>query len=424
VKPISPARLRAKPAGAILLTAVAAAALGLPLVSGAAAATPAAASAWPATLTRPAAVTCPRGETLIAPTGGYTDAMGVSHVTFKAAPGMTAMVPPRGLTAARVTNAMAADIGLHVKTWASASYRRQFVQRVLNLSRNRTAPEFCRTKPDAAMLKSAFLQRGRATPAHEAASGSPLKNTFYDTPIWGGTTVTEAEYGTGINGAQGSWHVADGTTAPAASGESTWVGIGGGEGNNSSTKGLIQTGTQVLTGEGYRSWYEAIGTSGCTDTSAFCGSYSSTNAVHNSDSVFGEVTWESSSSGCFYFVDNSRSSGSYDICTPLNIPYDHTSAEWVNENYIEDGLDYNNPHTVTWQNQYLSAGFSFAGPWKGAFAGSAASLVMGEGSAPTGSTNNCSNTSILSYPANISETSSSGGTSQILTCYRSNIEGP
>ena len=422
MKGLIPVTSRAKSAGAILATVIAAAALGLPHVSGAAATTAPAAS-WPAQLAHPAAVSCPRGETLIAPTGGWTDPMGVSHVTFKAAPGMTALVPPSGLTAARVTNAIAADIGLHVHASASSSYHRRLVQRVLNLSRNRRAPEFCWAKPSRSMLKSSRLRARKAAPAQKAAGGSPPKFTVSDSAGWGGTTVTSAEYGTGINGAQGSWHVADGTAGPTPNAEATWVGIGGGAGNNSSTWGLIQTGTSVKTGSGFQSWYEAIGSSGCTTVTHFCGSMSSVNAVHNSDSVFGEVTWESSSSACFFFEDNSRSTGSYDVCAALNIPYDHTSAQWVNENLLGQQWYYNNPHTVTWTTQYLSAGFSGAGPWKSPFAGAATSIVMGIGVQPTGSPNNCSNKTVLSYPVNIANTST-GGTSQILTCFVPAIEGP
>lgn len=412
---------RAKPAGVILATVISVAALGLPLAGRAAAAAPASGASWQVQLAHPAAVSCPRGETLVAPTGGWTDAMGVSHVTFKAAPGMTALVPPLGLTAARVTNAMAADIGLHVNASVSSSYRQQVVQRVLNLSRNRRAPEFCWAKPSLAMLKSSLLRTSKATSARKTAGGSSPKNTYYDSGNWGGTTVTEAEYGSGINGAQGVWTVPPASAGPAPNEESTWVGIGGGAGNPSNTKGLIQTGTSDQTNEGYRSWYEAIGTSGCTDTTAFCGSYSSVNAVHPGDSVFGEVTWESSGSGCFYFEDYARSTGSYAVCTDLNIPYDHTSAQWVNENDYP-ALYYNNPHTVTWQDQYLSAGFASAGPWASPFAGSAASLVMGAGTPPTGSNNTCSNSTVLSYPANIANTST-GGTSQILACYIPGVDG-
>lgn len=424
MKGLIPVTSRAKSAGTILAAVIAAAALGLPSVTGAAAAATAPAASWPAGLAHPVAASCPRGETLIAPTGGWTDALGVIHVRFKAAPSVTALVPPSGLTAARVTNAMVTDIGLRMHAAASSSYRRQLVRRVLNLSRNRRAPEFCWTKPSAAMLKSSLLRAGKAAPAQRATGGSSPKFAVYDSGNWGGTAVTSAQYGVGINGAQGSWHVADGTPDPSGdSAEATWVGIGGGPGNTSPTQGLIQTGTSVRTGSGFQSWYEAIGTSGCTRNTHFCGSMSSVNAVHNSDSVFGEVTWESSSSACFFFNDNSRSTGSYDVCTALNIPYDHTSAEWVNENLIGQMWLYNNPHTVTWTSQYLSAGFSGAGPWTSPFAGAATSVVMGIGVLPSGSPNNCSNPTILSYPVNIANTST-GGTSQILTCYVPGIEAP
>jgi hypothetical protein len=64
------------------------------------------AGSWPSQLARPAKATCPRGQTLIAPTSGRTDALGVVHVTYKSDPGLVAVVPPRGLTAGKVTPAV------------------------------------------------------------------------------------------------------------------------------------------------------------------------------------------------------------------------------------------------------------------------------------------------------------------------------
>jgi hypothetical protein len=58
-----------------------------------------------------------------------------------------ANIPPRGLHASQVTQAVITDLGMHGRQSAGFSKRR-LVQSVLNLGKNRTAPEFCRTKTD------------------------------------------------------------------------------------------------------------------------------------------------------------------------------------------------------------------------------------------------------------------------------------
>lgn len=279
----------------------------------------------------PGPASCPPGETLILPTSGWTDGLGVSHVTYKADPGLVAMIPPHGLTVGKVTTTLLADVGLRTHSARSASYERM-VRQVLDLAKNQRAPEFCRSSPGQAMLETI------------GAAGSSTRNGVQVNSIWAGYATTEKERGTSITNALGAWTVPRHTAGLAPSAESTWVGIGGGP-DGETARGLIQTGTSMQTNEGYRSWWEYIGTSGCT---GFCGRYSSINAISHGDSVIGEVDWTSSSTACFFFADLSRSTGSWDLCRTVNIPYDPTSAEWINENHLYQGYYYDNPHTVYW----------------------------------------------------------------------------
>jgi hypothetical protein len=50
---------------------------------------------------------------------------------------------------------------------------------------------------------STLEQKTPGAPATKASGGSPLRNTVYCSGNWGGTEVTEAENGSGINGAAG-----------------------------------------------------------------------------------------------------------------------------------------------------------------------------------------------------------------------------
>ena len=83
-----------RPAGVVVLSFAAVAALSVPGLGlgSAATATVAPASSWPSQVARPGPASCPRGETLIAPTSGWTDALGVAHLAYKAAPGLVANI--------------------------------------------------------------------------------------------------------------------------------------------------------------------------------------------------------------------------------------------------------------------------------------------------------------------------------------------
>src|SRR5579863_7137199 len=165
------------------------------------------ASSWPAQVVRPAPASCPRGQTLVAPTSGWTDALGVIRLTYANAPGLVAKVPPRGLTAGRVTPAMISDLGIPGGSAPGSRPGRAVVQRVLSLTKNRTAPEFCRST----------ARKDEEIPAAPSGNRSVTwPRVHYDhrfSANWGGYEVTEAENGgSGINGAIGEWTVGQHST--------------------------------------------------------------------------------------------------------------------------------------------------------------------------------------------------------------------
>lgn len=377
--------------GIVLSSVAAVAGLSALGLTGAVAAAPAASAAWPAQIARPGAATCPHGETLIKPTSGWTDAHGVAHIAYQSAPGIVANIPPRGMTAQQVTPAVMADLGMHGRGAASLSERRK-VAMVLGLAKDRTAPEFCRS--------------------HH----SPVLGHVYN-GNWAGYAVTEAEFGGSINGVTGSWTVPQSMTSSAPSAEATWVGIGGGLGEGSSTWGLIQAGTEMQTGDGYRTVWEYIGSSGCVNT--FCGQYSSVNAVRPGVGINTDVWWDTSTTATF-LVQTSQGGGSWDITNhSVNIPYDHTSAEWINE-WPGNGF-YDSPGTVHFGGQGLTGAFGGQGSLVSPFAGSFEAVIMVTGSTSATSCGNGNH--VLSYPAAAANTSG-GGTSEIITCTISGVDSP
>jgi hypothetical protein len=358
---------------------------------------------WPSQVARPGPGSCPQGEKLIAPTSGRTDTLGVAHLTYQADPGLEMMIPPKGLTASEVTPALMADVGLYVHQAASPAAAQHLKQQVLYLAKNRTAPEFCLS---------------RAT----NSSGSRPPNAINDhneLTNWAGYAKGESEEGSGINGVEGDWFVPQSMTKGTTSAESTWVGVGGSnifEGSN--VNGLIQAGTEMQTGSGYRYFWEYIGSSGCVNT--FCGLYSSKDAIGPGDLISAEVTWKDTTDACFSLNDIERGIG-FSGCHPVNIPYDHTSAEWINER--PGGFNYyDSPGTVTWTSQNLTDGLNGSGTWHSPFSGSFDAIVMSstinngpfvcDGSLP-----------ITSYPTGASN-DGSGGYSKTLTCTINGVDSP
>jgi hypothetical protein len=371
------------------------------VVAGATASASAMVAPWPSQVARPVAASCPRGEKLIAPTGGQTDRFGVTHITYQADPGLVANIPPKGLTASRVTPAVIADLGMRASHPAGPG-RQHLVQQVISLGKDRTAPEFCWSRPD---------------PAQARYKGDPDTKNGHVYGNWAGYAVTEAEYGGSINGVNGSWTVPQSHTNTSGNAESTWVGVGGGLGEGSSTEGLIQAGTEMQTSAGYRTFYEVIGTSGCTLNTKLCGKYSSVNAVRPGDTVTATVWWDTSTSATF-LVDTSNGGGEWDVSTSVNIPYDHTSAEWVDE-WPPGWPYYDNPGTVRFADQSLSSNFAGEGPFTSPFTGSYEAVIM----APPSSGTSCSDAGVVSYPADPVNTIT-GGSSDIFTCTISGVDYP
>jgi hypothetical protein len=396
-----------KPLVRAVLATIAITAGGLASGNVTAAAAATGVSSWPAQVVRPVAATCPAGDTLIAPTGGWTDALGVSHITYRSRPGMVDVIAPRRLTANRVTPALLADLGLRVGGGAKAGYQAR-VKQALVMARTRTAPEFCYSPRPVTPLAAA-----------KPGLGYRMASTVVYSPLgtWGGTGVTEAQSGSGINGAEGQWvqpqSYFNGSDNHLSE-ESTWVGVGDLGDIGASVAGLIQTGTQMETGMGYVAFYEVVGTSGGCAPPRFCGNYSATNAVRPGQLVSGQVYWTNTTHACFINVNETTGTTLFDLCTALNIPYDHTSAEWVNESDIPGGYQYANPHTVTFTDQSYSHSFGqFGGvsPFSTAFD----AVIMGIKVAASGTPINCSNPTILSYPTGASS-SGAYGSSQIITC--------
>jgi hypothetical protein len=395
-------RSRIRPAGVILMSFAAIAALSMPGLGNAATTAGAPAVSWPSQVARPGPASCPRGEMLIAPTSGWTDALGVAHLTYRAAPGLVAAIPPRGLTARQVTPAVLADLDGGVGRSASPRRDERLVRLFVRLAKDRTAPEFCQAKP-----ADAHASRRR--------SGSELPSTHIYSGNWGGYAVTESEFGAGINGVTGSWSV------PANSGtgteaESTWVGIGGNIGGEKDGFGLIQAGTEMAfvdqSGkqfDGFYTFFQWAGSNTCVGAPLSCGMFSSADAVVPGDNINAYVWWNTSTTATFVLE---TPEGSWDLPDyPVGVIYDHTSAEWVNENHLP--TPYDKPGTVQFTNQELSSSFSGDGGFVSPFEGSYEAIIMKNMS--TTATSCSDGNGVMSYPA-YPGNSSSGGSSDIITC--------
>jgi hypothetical protein len=107
------------------------------IISGLTMATPSLeAVAAPATV----ALSCLKGEALISPTAQTTDALGVTRYSYRAVPGLVAMLPARGLVADKITPAVLKDLGVPTMPDLTSAQVRTEVAR-----ESRTPPEFCRS---------------------------------------------------------------------------------------------------------------------------------------------------------------------------------------------------------------------------------------------------------------------------------------
>jgi hypothetical protein len=378
---------------------------------------------WPAGMPRPAVPHCPQGEVPLVPTSGATDGLGVSRFEYASMPGMVVITAPKGLTTRSVTPALLADLGLPTHPGVGTSGNGQAIRQAVALSAQPNARAMCRGTSPITSLPSAPSQVG-PLPAGTAAPG--IQFTHHFSGIWAGYIVTEAEAGNTINEVNAAWTV-DGShtsTAYAPSSEATWVGIGGGPGDSSSTTGLIQEGTSMRTGDGYQDWYEILGTNGngCTSDPGPCDAVFNSN-VSPGDSVGGEVFWNNNAEACFVFNDNTHTNDSFYACSaiPSGGIYDHTSAEWIDESSVQGGgYDYyDDPGTTYWTDQSL--GYSFGGssavssPFVDPYE-SDVLLVPGTPSTDDGApAPACSSTGVEAFPTD-PVINGSSGSSQIDTC--------
>lgn len=392
-------------AGVVVLSLAAVAALSVPGMGNAATAAVTPASSWPSQVARPGPASCPRGETLIAPTSGWTDALGVSHLAYKAAPGLMANIPPRGLAAREVTSAVLSDLGARAVRSASPASEERLASLFVSLARDRTAPEFCHGQPAG------------VSASQRPAAAVPDAHTDGPQGIWAGYAVTESEFGGAINGVEGSWSIpANSGSAPDA--ESTWTGIGGGIGGEKDGTGLIQVGTEMaFTGvppqdgglSGYYTFFQYAGSNTCTQV---CGPFSAADLVTPGEDVTADVWWDSSTTATF-LLKTSSGPGGWDM-TDYAVPviYDHTSAEWVNE--IHRSFTYDKPGTVQFTGQKLTGSFGGAGSFVSPFEGSYEAVIMVT-STSVKATDCSSGNGVISYPA-YPGNSSGGGSSDVITC--------
>lgn len=394
------------------------------LVASSSSATVSSSGPWPNGIAHPAAASCPRGEKAVTATSGQTDAQGVDHFSYKSAPGLVTNLPPAGLRASTVTPKLLADLGVHTSSMTSSSVQ-QVVRQTVYLSAHRAAPALCEesVQPDFAKVSSASARSG----------GSAARFTHLFASNWAGYATTEAPSGsTGINYAAGTFAVGQNHTQTQPGAESSWVGIGGGltaNDDTASTVGLIQDGVSMQYDEGYQSWFEFVSDSTTCATTTTCDpQYSTTpGSARPGDSVTAEVWWASSTEACFELTDGQHSAADIpETCvsgTSLPVPYDDTSAEWINEEVVGEGTDgspsyyitsYDNPGTIKWTQQEISGTLGNAGPFSSPFPGEEAIIMYGT-YFPSGATGCGSGNGVLSYPAGAA-TTSSGGQSSIVTC--------
>ncbi len=180
---------------------------------------------------------------------------------------------------------------------------------------------------------------------------------------WGGYEVTEAENDhTGINYVQAAWNNGRSSTTSAPSAEFTWIGIGGGggEGNLKGPWGLIQAGSSMETDQGYQSWLEFLGGPDYSTNQITCNKkvepgcgalLTPVDSAEPQDSMSAQVYWSTSTTGCFIVTDQQRSSADISACySDMDIPYDHTSAEWIVEK-VSPPKYFDDPGTISWYDQ-------------------------------------------------------------------------
>jgi hypothetical protein len=367
------------------------------------------------------------------------------------APNFVTNIPPRDIATRHITSALLSDLGISSgsrsigETGATAAgeeaiHRRQLADKeAVTLGTHPKAPSFC-AQSAANNLYQPVSGSGRSSQIlqKDPAKMNPSSTAaHYESSNWTGYAVTEADFGSPIDYATGEWVVGQGPTPGSPSASSTWVGVGGGLGEGSNVVGLIQEGTQMETNAGFQSWFEWIGTNAAggqtgvneQDQSTSGVKFVNNNTIQPGDTVTAFVNWASQTEACFLFANLSENSGSFSGCqTNLNIAYDHTSAEWIDERtrFSNSGCPgapngdthcywyYANPGTTYWTNQQLAPGFSSAGS-QSPFSYPFEALVLQTPGTFTEPSPSCSENDVLGYPVNAS-TSNGAGSSQILYC--------
>jgi hypothetical protein len=300
------------------------------------------------------------------------------------------------------------------------------IRQILYESAHPIAPAFCEShpKPDLVRLSKKSRQRD--------GSGQTFAHVFASN--WGGTGITEAENGAGINGVYGAFTVGRDLTTSGPGAEATWLGLGGGLDSEGPPAGLIQDGISMQAGEGYQSWFELVNYNSSGDYTCCSAHYTTTPGnAGPGDSITSQVWWDSSTEACFYLSDAQHSGADIpSTCDNVSgtITYDHTSAEWVNEsingettekNPNQTYLFYDNPGTINWTAQLFTDSFGGGGTWQSPF-GAGESIIMYYTLNPPSGTS-CGTAGVLSYPDDIGS-NSFGGYSSIVTCEITGVDSP
>jgi hypothetical protein len=368
------------------------------------------ASTWQAWFARPGAASCSKGDSPVTPTAASSDIFGVVHLDYAGFPHFTSVVPPKGFNTNKESTGLRTDLARYGVSTAQAKI----------LARHPIV-EFC-----ASTDLYSGLQRSVNSVRHvdTTSVGAPIINSHAD-GNWAGYAV---DGGDGFNGVAANWVVQQSNaSAPSPNYDGTWIGVGGDSGDcdNHSDCSLIQEGTDMQSGEGYRMWFEWVcKTCGKTIDTQHGSGYgisfipSGSNAVRPGDLMAGDVYWDSTSEACFTMVDdNPNRSIGITGCVTNPVPFDNRSIEWIDEDGASSSGYYMADFGQTnwsYQSSWDSAGHSESLP---GFEGNSDFTVVGDIAAT--SYNNslvppCSDKSVVAYPEDISSTN--GGSSINVWC--------
>jgi hypothetical protein len=374
--------------------------------------TSAQASTWQAWFAKPAAAFCPKSDLLVSPTSATTDSFGVVHLHYANFSSFTSAVPPRGFSAKHETAGLRADLE---RSGIPAT-------RAPLLARSSLVTQFCVSTRRYAGLQKAGHPVRSAAAGGTGGGSAPVVNSHND-GNWAGYSV---DGGTGFNGVAANWTVQQSNaTSEQPNEDSTWIGVGGDANDCVDSCSLIQEGTDMETGAGYRMWFEWVcNTCGKTIYAQHGSGYgisfipAGSDAVGVGDPMAADVYWNGTSTACFVMVDdNPKRSVGINGCVSKPVPYDSKSIEWVDE----DGLSQDNYFMADFGKTYWTE----QGSWDvndnseslPKFAASPNFLVVGNIAADT--TDNsyvppCTDADVDAYPYGIS--TASGGSSITKWC--------